>query len=127
MARSIIDDTTGEVIEENEENMALAKTEINSLAIIDEWLDRKEELETAKERFETIDRPFRRRIAEIFDRYRIRRFYNDYIDIVQRNGFERTVWNDEKLVEFIRAKGGDPEEFREKKWIDGHLQIKYKE
>ena len=121
-----IDDITGEVLEENTVNYQLAIREFNSLQVIDEWLERKEALETAKEQFEMVDKPFRRKMKEIFEKYGITRLYNDYLDVSNKNGYTRESWDDEKLTEFIIKNGGDPKQFKTGKWINGTIQIKYK-
>ena len=129
MVKQIIDNETGEVIEaqeETSENYQLAKRELNELAVFDEWLDRKEELETAKERFDMVDKPFRKVIANLFEQYSIHRLENDYIDIIQKNGFMKTSWDEEKLKAFIYKNGGDPKDFQSEKWVNGSLQIKDK-
>ena len=122
-----IDDITGEVIEENTENYALAKSELKDLAVFNDWLDKKEALLTAKEQFEMVDVPFRKKIAELFDKYAIKSLKNDYIDIVLKNGYIRKSWDDKKLEAFLYKNGADPDDFKKEKWIDSALQMKYKE
>lgn len=125
----IIDNETGEVVEtiEDPEKYELAKSELNSLAVLDNWLDRKAQLDAAKEQFEMVDKPFRKIMSELFEKYSIRRLENEYIDIIQKNGYSKSSWNDEKLKAFIYKNGGDPKDFQDEKWINGSLQIKYKE
>lgn len=123
----IIDNLTGEVLEEKEENLQLAKKEFYSIANVDNWLEKKEALETAKEQFEMVDKPFRKLIKELFEKYQIHRLTDDYIDILLKNGYQRSSWDDEKLNEFIIQNGLKPEQFKKDKWIDGTIQIKYKE
>lgn|GEM_PF-5676135 len=123
----IIDNLTGEVLEEKEENLQLAKKEFYSIANVDNWLEKKEALETAKEQFEMVDKPFRKLIKELFEKYQIHRLTDDYIDILLKNGYQRSSWDDEKLNEFIIQSGLKPEQFKKDKWIDGTIQIKYKE
>ena len=130
MVKNIIDNETGEIIENVEtstEKYELAKRELNELAVFDEWLDRKEELETAKEKFDMVDKPFRKVIANLFEEYSIRRLENDYIDIIMKNGFVKTSWDEEKLNAFIYKNGADPKDFQTEKWVNGSLQIKYKD
>jgi len=123
----IIDNLTGEILEEKEENLQLAKKEFYSIANVDNWLEKKEALETAKEQFEMVDKPFRKMIKELFEKYQIHRLTDDYIDILLKNGYQRSSWDDEKLNEFIIQSGLKPEYFKKDKWIDGTIQIKYKE
>ena len=58
----IINNETGEIIEESEESQSyqLAKRELNELAIFDEWLEVKENLETAKEYYKFIEEFYER-------------------------------------------------------------------
>lgn len=123
----IIDNLTGEILEEKEENLQLAKKEFYSVANVDNWLEKKEALETAKEQFEMVDKPFRKLIKELFEKYQIHRLTDDYIDILLKNGYQRSSWDDEKLNEFIIQSGLKTEQFKKDKWIDGTIQIKYKE
>ncbi|MBR0456492.1 MAG: hypothetical protein IJJ01_07455 [Firmicutes bacterium] len=126
----IINNETGEIIEESEEkgeNYQLAKRELNELAIFDEWLEVKENLETAKERFDMVDKPFRKAMADLFEKFSIKRLENDYIDIIQKNGYMKSSWDEEKLKAFIYRNGADPKDFKTEKWQNGTLQIKYKE
>lgn len=127
MAKVVIDDVSGEVIEkvEDDTNYQLAKRELNELAIFDEWLERKEALLTAEERFKAVDRPFRGIMTNLFKKHSITRLTNDYIDIVKKNGYCRKTWDDEKLKAFIILHGGDPNDFMNEKWISGSLQMKY--
>lgn len=125
----IVDNNTGEILEEEENTVKyqLAKSELNQLAIFDEWLDAKEMLETAKEKFDMVDKPFRKAMTEIFERYSIKKLSNPYIEIVQKNGYTKTSWDEEKLKAFIYQHGADPKDFQTEKWVNGSLQMKYKE
>lgn len=124
----MIDNETGEVIEQDTDSVKyqLALRELNQLPAIDEWLDLKEAYETAKERFESCDKPLRRTLKELFQRFQVHRLENDYIDIIQKNGYIKMSWDDEAVERFILQHGGDPNDFKISKWIDGTLQIKYK-
>lgn len=126
--KEIINNETGEVmlVEEDPEKYELAKRELNELAVFDDWLEKKEMLETAKEQFDMVDKPFRKFLKELFEKYSIRRLENDYVDIIQKNGYNKTSWNDEKLKAFIYKNGADPADFQENKWIAGSFQMKYK-
>lgn len=124
----IIDNLTGEVIEasEDQKNYELARRELNELAIFDNWLEKKEALDMAKEQFDMVDKPFRKVLEEMFKRFQIRRIENDYIDIIQKNGYEKSSWDEEKLKAFIYQNGKDPKDFQTTKWVNGSLQMKYK-
>lgn len=110
-----------------EENYQLAKRELNELAIFDDWLERKEALETAKEQFDMVDKPFRKAMKELFEKYSITRLENDYIDILFKNGYTKKSWDDEKLKIFIYSHGESPEDYMTEKDVASTLQIKYKE
>ena len=122
-------DETGEVIEteENNVNYQLAKRELDHLPVLNDWLEKKENYLTAKEQFEMVDKPFRAKLKELFEKYGLKSLKNNYIEIIQKNGYIRKSWDDEKLKAFIYQHGGDPEEFKNSKWIDSTLQMKYKE
>jgi hypothetical protein len=122
-----IDDVTGEVIEESNDNLALAKRELNELALFEPWLEAKENLLTAKERFEMVDKPFRKVIGELFDKFSIKSISNDYISISYRNGYVKESWDSDKLEQFILSHGAKPSDFKTQKWVEGGLQLKYKE
>ena len=124
----IVNNETGEIIEAetSEETMALARSEVNELAVFGKWLDAKEMLETAKEQFDMVDVPFRKAVTEIFDKYSIKSLKNSYIDIVAKNGYEKESWDSKALEKFIYQHGGDPDDFKKKSWVSGNLQIKYK-
>lgn len=122
-----VNDLTGEVIEDNSDNLALAKHEVNELAVFEPWLEAKENLLTAKEQFEMVDMPFRKLITEIFDKYSIKSLTNNYIAIAQRNGYSKEKWDDEKLEKFIIEHGAKPSDFKTRTWVNGTLQIKYKD
>lgn len=124
-----IDNVTGEIVEEtevNSENYQLARREMNALEIVDKWLDLKEAYETAKEQFEMVDKPLRRTLKELFKKYEVHRINGDYIDAIEKNGYFKKGWDEEKLIAFIYKHDGNPEDFKTSKWIDGTLQIKYK-
>ena len=54
-------------MEENTVKYQLAVRELNEMAVFDDWLEKKEALETAKEQFEMIDKPFRKKLFELFE------------------------------------------------------------
>ena len=125
-----IDDQTGEVIETVDTNSVkyqLALSELNQLAVFGEWLGKKEAYLTAKEQFEMVDKPFRKTMGELFDRYSLHRLTNDYIDIVSKNGYEKKNWDNEKLEEYLISQGLNPDTFKKSTWVNGTLQVKYKE
>lgn len=125
-----VNNETGEVLETNEtdeKTLYLAKRELNELTLFEPWLQAKENLLTAKEQFEMVDAPFKKMIEELFMKYSIKSISNDYISITDRNGYPRMYWDDEKLTEFIIKHGEKPEHFKTSKWINGGIQIKYKE
>ena len=123
----IVDNVTGEIIEMNDENFELAKREFNSIQVMDDWLDRKAALDMAKEQFEMVDKPMRKKLTEIFEKYGIKRLYNDYVDVTNKNGYLKTSWDDSLVERFIIANGGNPDDFKKTKWVNGSLQIKVKE
>lgn len=122
-------DETGEVVEtvENAESYELARAEFNRLPIVDTWIERKEQYEAAKEQFEMIDKPLRQAIKDLFEKFSITHLNTDYIDISEKRGYVRKSWNEEKLIAFIYKNGGDPADFKDEKWINGTIQMKYKE
>ena len=125
-----IDDQTGEVIETVDTNSVkyqLALSELKQLAVFGEWLEKKEAYLTAKEQFEMVDKPFRKTMGELFDRYSLHRLTNEYIDIVSKNGYEKKKWDDEKLEKYLISQGLNPDTFKTSTWVNGTLQIKYKE
>lgn len=125
-----IDDQTGEVIDTVDTNSVkyqLALSELNQLAVFGDWLEKKEAYLTAKEQFEMVDKPFRKVMGELFDRYSLRRLTNDYIDIVSKNGYEKKNWDNEKLEEYLISQGLNPDTFKKSTWVNSTLQIKYKE
>ena len=124
-----IDDATGEVIEneENSINYQLAKSELDRLPVLNEWMEKKEEYLRAKEQFEMIDTPFRKVLKEIFDRFSITRLTNNYVDVGWRNGYIKKSWDDKLLERFIIEHGADPDQFKKEKWVDGTISVKYKE
>lgn len=125
-----IDDQTGEVIETVDTNSVkyqLALSELKQLAVFGEWLEKKEEYLTAKEQFEMVDKPFRKTMGELFDRYSLHRLTNEYIDIVSKNGYEKKNWDNEKLEEYLISQGLNPDTFKKSTWVNSTLQIKYKE
>ena len=105
----------------------IAKRELNEMAIFDEWLERKEQLETAKERFNLIDKPFRKALKELFDFYGITRLENDYIDIQFKKGYTKTKWDDDKLKMLIYSFGMDPKDYMTESTVEPTLQLKYKD
>lgn len=125
-----IDDQTGEVIETVDTNSVkyqLALSELKQLAVFGEWLEKKEAYLTAKEQFEMVDKPFRKTMGELFDRYSLHRLTNEYIDIVSKNGYEKKNWDNEKLEEYLISQGLNPDTFKKSTWVNSTLQIKYKE
>lgn len=119
-------DENGEVLDTNNENLALAKRELNELVIFDEWLEKKEMLETAKEQFSFVDKPFRTAIKDLFTKYSIKKLDNDYLQIVFRNGYTKTSWDSEKVKALIYRSGLEPEDFQTVEWVEGTINIKYK-
>ena len=117
----------GAGMEENTVKYQLAVRELNELVIFDEWLEKKEALETAKEQFDFVDKPFRKALKDLFDRFGITRLENDYIDIMFKNGYTRKTWDDEKLKIFIYSHGESPDDYMKEKDVSATLQIKYKE
>ena len=125
-----IDDQTGEVIETVDTNSVkyqLALSELKQLAVFGEWLEKKEAYLTAKEQFEMVDKPFRKTMGELFDRYSLHRLTNEYIDIVSKNGYEKKNWDNEKLEGYLISQGLNPDTFKKSTWVNSTLQIKYKE
>ena len=124
-----IDDLTGEVLdtEENSVKYQLALSELNQLAVFGDWLEAKERYLTAKEQFEMVDKPFREKMKDLFERYSLKSIKNKYIEIIQKNGYTKTSWDSKKLEAFIYQHGGDPEQFKKSTWVESSLQMKYKE
>ena len=114
-------------MEENSVKYQLAKRELNELVIFDEWLEKKEALETAKEQFDFVDKPFRKALKDLFDRFGITRLENDYIDIQFRDAYTRKTWDDETLKIFIYSHGESPDDYMKEKEIASTLSVKYKE
>lgn len=126
---AIVDNITGEVVEENEKNTVnyqLAVREVADLAVLDEWLDLKEAADTAKEKLDMVEKPLRKKLTEIFEKYAIHRIDNPYVDILLKNGYAKESWDEEKLIAFIYRNGGDPKDFKLSKWVNGGIQLKYK-
>lgn len=124
-----INDLTGEIEEQDNanENNALAVRELTQMAIFVDWLEKKEELLTAKQQFEMVDKPFRKVIKELFDKYSLTSLDNDYMTISFRNGYVKKSFDETKLKEFILQNGGNPDDFKVEKWVDSTISIKYKE
>ena len=124
-----VNDLTGEVIEveENSIKYQLALRELNELAVFGEWLEKKEAYLTAKEQYEMVDAPFREKLKELFEKFGLKSIKNQYIDVIQKNGYNKTSWDSKKLEAFIYQHGGDPENFKKSTWVDSSLQLKYKE
>ena len=124
-----VNDLTGEVIEveENSIKYQLALRELNELAVFGEWLEKKEAYLTAKEQYEMVDGPFREKLKELFEKFGLKSIKNQYIDVIQKNGYNKTSWDSKKLEAFIYQHGGDPENFKKSTWVDSSLQLKYKE
>ena len=124
--KEIINNETGEIIEDQKENYEIARRELNGLAVLDSWCEKQEQLLMAKEQFEAVDKPFRKAISELFEKYDVKSLKNDYVDITMRNGYEKESWDEDKLMAFIYMHGGNPKDFKTKKWMNGSLAIKYK-
>lgn len=121
----MIDRETGEVI--SEETYSLIKKDVDAIQVFDQWLDAKEQLLTAKERFDMVDKPFREELKKIFQKYSISRFYNDYIDVQSRKGYTRMTFDTDKVEQYIREHGDDPEAFKKGKYIADTLSVKYRD
>lgn len=121
----MINQETGEILEQ--ETYDLIKREVNAIEIFDKWLDAKEALLTAKEQFEMVDKPFRKKLKEIFGKFSIKRFHNEYIDVQTRSGYLRKTFDADMVEKYIRDHGDDPEEFKKGKYIAETLSVKYKD
>ena len=121
------DNLTGEEINVKQENYDIALKEFNNLQEVDTWLEMKAKYDAVKEQFEMVDKPLRKKVIELFDKYFIKSLSNAYISITRRNGYEKVMWNDEKVKQLIIDNKLDIADFQSKKWVDGTLQIKYKE
>lgn len=121
----MIDPKTGEVIEQ--ETYDLIRKDVNAIQVFDAWLDKKEQLLTAKEQFDIVDKPFREELKKIFSKYGISRFYNEYIDVQSRTGYTRMSFDADKVEQYIKDHGDDPEAFKKGKYIAGTLSVKYKD
>lgn len=125
--KQMINNETGEVIETNEEQYALALKEFNSLAIIDKYIDAKVNYLYAKEQLEMIEHPLKEQLEKIFNEYSIKSLKNEYLDAVYRNGYSKKSWDSKALEKFIYQHGGDPDDFKKETWIEGGITLKYKE
>lgn len=121
------DNLTGEEINVKQENYDIALREFNNLQEVDTWLEMKAKYDAVKEQFEMVDKPLRKKVIELFDKYFIKSLSNAYISITRRNGYEKVTWDDEKVKQLIIDNKLDVADFQTKKWVDGTLQIKYKE
>ena len=90
----IIDNETGELLEENKENYMIARKELGELEIFGDWIEKQEQLLMAKEQFDMVDKPFRRILKELFEKYSIKRLENDYMDVILKNGYNKSSWNE---------------------------------
>lgn len=124
-----VNDLTGEVEEIDTDSIKyqLAKAELDNLPVLNEWMEKKDEYLRAKEQFEMVDKPFRKVLKEIFDRFSITRLTNNYVDVGWRNGYIKKSWDEDLLEEFIIKHGARPDDFKKEKWIDGTISVKYKE
>ena len=121
-----IDNETGEVIETSSAEYELALSEFNRLPVVDTWMQKKQDYEMAKEQFEMVDKPFRKTLKDIFERYSVHRLNTDYIDIIEKNGYLRKKWDEKKLIAFIKKHKADPRDFYEETWVNGTIQMKEK-
>ena len=96
------------------------------MVILETWMEKQEQLLMAKEQFEAVDKPFRKALKDLFERYAIKSLKNDYVDINLRNGYSKESWDEDKLLAFIYKNGGDPKDFKKESWVNGSMAIKYK-
>ena len=125
--KEIINELTGEIEQVSEENTSLAKVEVEQLPMMVDWMYARDEYLAAKEKFEMVDKPFKEKLTEIFERYSIKSLKSKYMDFTLKNGFNRETWDNKALEKFILTHGGDPEDFKKRTWVKGSMMIKYKE
>lgn len=77
--KTILDNETGELIEVEETNELVAK-EINPL-ITDEFIEQLEQIEYLEQQIDMFKSKHKEQIKEIFKKYNIKSFKNDYITI----------------------------------------------
>lgn len=124
----IIDNETGEIIEKSIDDnaMVLANNELTNAIVFIDWMEARDRYLMAKEQFESVDAPFKKKVKELFDKYSIKSIKNDYMNITLKNGYLKETWDDEKIEQLIYDLGLDEDNFKNTKWIDGSIQIKYK-
>lgn len=123
-----IDNETGEIIEKSIDDnaMVLANNELTNAIVFIDWMEARDRYLMAKEQFESVDAPFKKKVKELFDKYSIKSIKNDYMNITLKNGYLKETWDDEKIEQLIYDLGLDEDNFKVTKWIDGSIQIKYK-
>ncbi|MBQ0112293.1 MAG: hypothetical protein KBT03_04100 [Bacteroidales bacterium] len=123
----IVDNQTGEVIQEVPANQKQANLESNNLPALNNWLQAQETLLYAKQQFDLFDYQLRQQAKELFQKYQVKSIENPYIRITLRNGYESKKLDTKAATDFIISKGEDIENFQNKKWVDETIVIKYKD
>lgn len=91
--KTIIDEETGEIIEV-EENTDLVAKEMNAL-ITDDFIEKLEQLDYLEQQIEMFKTEHREQIKDIFKKYGIKSFKNDYITITYvAEGMRKQVDNE---------------------------------
>lgn len=105
----------------------LIKTQITSLEIYDNWLEKKALKESAVQQFDMVDFQFKKALKEVFEKFGIKRFDDDYIQVVLRDGYYRESLDKEKVLELLDELGLIKDDYMNKKFIDSTITIKEKQ
>lgn len=105
----------------------LITKEFNSLAIVNEYIESKEMYLAAKEQYEIKEYQFKQILKELFKKYDIKRFDNDDIQVVFRDGYYRNSWDKAKLEKLFEELGEPKEDYQTSTFIDETITIKYKD
>lgn len=101
--KTIIDEETGELIEVEDKNDLVAK-EMNEL-ITDDFIDKLVQFEYLEQQIEMFKTEHREQIKEIFKKYGIKSFKNDYISITYvADGMQKRVDTDRLKQEGLYEK-----------------------
>lgn len=93
--KTIIDQETGEVIEVEEKQELVAK-EMNAL-ITDDFVEQLEQLDYLEQQIKMFKTKNKEKIKEIFKKYNIKSFKNDYITITYVDGGMKKALDIERL------------------------------
>lgn len=104
----------------------LIKKQITSLSIFNEWLEKKEAKEAADEQFDITDYQFKKVLKELFKEYNIKRFDDDYLQIILRAAYTRKTYDKKKIDELFDELGLVKEDYQNETFIDEAIVIKEK-